>query len=81
MSLFSNYLSLCPCFSTQLSIMYFHIVPVCKSLSSIMYFHIREKFSFDMLYCLYFGILLNECYVSTLGLYWCFGVVNFNYKK
>ena len=23
----------------------------------------------------------DECYVSILGLYWFFGVVNFNYKK
>ena len=46
-----------------------------------MYFHIREEFLFDRLYCLCFGILLSECYVSTLGLYWFFGVVNFNYKK
>ena len=23
----------------------------------------------------------DECYVSTLGLYWFFGVINFNYKK
>ena len=23
----------------------------------------------------------DECCVSTLGLYWFFGVVNFNYKK
>ena len=33
------------------------------------------------MYCLCFGILLNECYVNTLGLYWFFDVVNFNYKK
>ena len=46
-----------------------------------MYFYVREEFSFDRLYYLCFGIFLNECYVSTLGLYWLFGVVNFNYKK
>ena len=46
-----------------------------------MYFPIGEVFSFDMLYCLCFGIWLNEHYVSTLGLYWYFGVVNLKYKK
>ena len=50
-----------------------------KSLSFIMYVFVREEFSFDRLYYLCFGIFLNKCYVSTLGLYQFFGLVNFNY--
>jgi len=46
-----------------------------------MYLHIGEIFSFDILYCLCIGIWLNEHYVSTLGLYWLFGIVNLKYKK
>ena len=50
-----------------------------KILSTIKYVFVREEFSFDRLYYFYFGIFLNECYVSTLELYQLFGVVNFNY--
>ena len=50
-----------------------------KSLSSIMYVFVREEFSFDRLYYLCFDIFLNECYVSIMGFYQLFGVVNFNY--
>ena len=34
-------------------------------------FFVREEFSFNRLYYLCFGIFLNECYVSILGLYGC----------
>ena len=40
-----------------------------KILLIIMYVFVREEFSFNRLYYLYFGIFLNECYVSRLGLY------------
>ena len=40
-----------------------------KSLSTIMYVFVREEFSFNRLYYSCFGIFLNECYVSSLGLY------------
>ena len=40
-----------------------------KSLSTIMYVFVREEFSFNRLYYLCFGIFLNGCYVSRLGLY------------
>ena len=34
-------------------------------------FFVREEFSFNKLYYLYFGIFLNKCYVSRLVLYSC----------